>query len=216
VIARIAVQLLCAASLLAPALALAAAAPKPVPLPKPRTEGGLPLLSALKARASSRAFKPDPLPAQVLSDLLWAADGVNRPDGRRTAPSARNWQEVDVYVLKADGAFRYDAKDHALIPVAAKDLRALAGTQDFVATAPLNLVYVADAARMEGAGPEAVAQYGATDVGFVAQNVYLFAASERLAAVVRGSIDRDALAKALGLRKEQRVVLAQTVGFPAD
>jgi nitroreductase len=212
---RLAAQLLCAATLLAPAIALAAA-PKPVPLPRPRTEGGQPLLSVLKQRASSRAFKPDALPAQLLSDLLWAADGVNRPDGRRTAPSARNWQEVDVYVLKADGAFLFDAKAHALVPVAAKDLRALAGTQDFVATAPLHLVYVSDAARMEGAGPDAVALYGATDVGFVAQNVYLFAASEHLAAVVRGSIDRPALAKALGLRPEQRIVLAQTVGFPAD
>lgn len=215
-ILRLAAQLLSAATVLAPALALAAAAPKPVPLPKPRTEGGQPLLTVLAKRASSRAFRPDPLPPQLLSDLLWAADGVNRPDGRRTAPTARNWQELDVYVVKADGAFRYDAPAHALVPVASGDLRGLAGTQDFVATAPLHLVYVSDAARMEGATPESVALYGATDAGFVAQNVYLFAASERLAAVVRGSIDRPALAKALGLRPEQRILLAQTVGFPAE
>jgi len=171
------------------------------------------LMKALKLRASSRAFAPDPLPLQTLSNLLWAAWGINRPqEGKRTAPSARNWQEVDVVVVKADGAWLYDAKAHALNPVVAGDLRALTGMQDFVKEAPVNLVMVADTSRMEGAqDPEPTAN---ADAAFICQNVYLFCASDGLAVVVRGSLDRPALAKALKLRDKQIVVLAQTVGFP--
>ncbi len=203
------------AVILAPSLALAAESAKPVPLPKPRTEGGMPILSALQKRSSSREFRPEPLPAQLLSDLLWAAAGVNRPDGRRTAPSARNRQSLDVYVVKADGAFLFDPKTHALVPVASGDLRALTGGQPFVATAPVNLVYVVDGARQEDASAEA-ALFGGSEAGFVAQNVYLFCASEGLSTVVRGMVQRQALAKALGLRPEQKILLAQTVGFPPN
>jgi nitroreductase len=186
--------------------------PAPVTLPPPQTDGGMPLMKALKLRASSRAFAPDPLPAQTLSNLLWAAWGINRPDGKRTAPSARNWQEIDVVVVKADGAWLYDAKAHALRPMVAGDLRAVTGTQDFVKEAPVNLLLVADTRRMQGAqdpGPMAHA-----DAAFIAQNVYLFCASEGLAAVVRASFDGPALARALKLRDNQLIVLAQTVGFP--
>ena len=203
------------AVILAPSLALAAESAKPVPLPKPRTEGGMPILSALQKRSSSREFRPEPLPAQLLSDLLWAAAGVNRPDGRRTAPSARNRQSLDVYVVKADGAFLFDPKTHALVPVASGALRALTGGQPFVATAPVNLVYVVDGARQEDASAEA-ALFGGSEAGFVAQNVYLFCASEGLSTVVRGMVQRQALAKALGLRPEQKILLAQTVGFPPN
>jgi SagB-type dehydrogenase family enzyme len=186
-----------------------------VRLPPPQTVGGKPLMQALKERHSTRDFNPRPLPAQVLSDLLWAADGVNRPDsGKRTAPSARDWREIDIYVAMADGTYVYEPEGHALRQVAARDLRALTGTQDFVAKAPTNLVYVANLDRMDGASPEQKALYAAADTGFIAQNVYLFCASAGLATVVRGSIDRDALQRALGLGPQQRIILAQTVGYP--
>jgi len=185
---------------------------KPIPLPQPQTDGGRPLMQVLKERKTTREFAANKLPAQLLSNLLWAAFGVNRPDGRRTAPSAMNWQEMDIYVATSDGLFLYDAKGNRLEAVLAQDLRAATGTQPFVATAPLDLVYVADLSKT-GSGPDAEV-YTATDAGFVAQNVYLFCASEGLATVVRGSIDRAALAKAMKLRPEQKIILAQTVGYP--
>lgn len=185
---------------------------KPIPLPQPQTDGGRPLMQVLKERKTTREFAANKLPAQLLSNLLWAAFGVNRPDGRRTAPSAMNWQEMDIYVATSDGLFLYDAKGNRLEAVLAQDLRAATGTQPFVATAPLDLVYVADLSKT-GSGPDAEV-YTAADAGFVAQNVYLFCASEGLATVVRGSIDRAALAKAMKLRPEQKIILAQTVGYP--
>lgn len=188
---------------------------KPVPLPKPQTEGGMPLMQALQARGSTRDFSPEKLPPQVLSTLLWAGFGVNRPDsGKRTAPSAMNWQEVDIYVVTAEGVSLYEAKAHALVPVLAGDLRALTGKQGYVKEAPLSLVYVADLARMGSASAEERALYSGADTAFIAQNVYLASASLGLGTVVRGSVDRDALGKALRLRPEQRVVLCQTVGYP--
>jgi nitroreductase len=199
--------------------AQAPAAPLPalIALPAPRTTGGKPLLDALRERRSTREFLPRELPAQLLSDLLWAADGINRADaGKRTAPSARNWQEVDVFVFLAGGVYRYDAKANALEPVAGGDRRALAGAQPFVATAPVNLLYVADTARMTGAKPADYDLYAGADAAFIAQNVYLFCASEGLAAVVRAMVDREAAAKTLGLAPTQRVVLAQTVGYPGE
>lgn len=186
----------------------------PVPLPKPQTDIGRPLMQVLKDRSTARAFRPDKLPVQVLSNLLWAAFGINRPDSaKRTAPSAMNWQETDIYVATADGLFVYDAKAHQLNPVLREDLRAQTGTQSYVKDAPLDLVYVADLAKTGSASPERD-MYVAADVGFIAQNVYLFCASEGLAAVVRGSIDRQALAKLMRLRPDQRIILAQTVGYP--
>jgi nitroreductase len=188
---------------------------KPMTLPPARTTGGKPLLEALKARHSSREFAAKELPAQVLGDLLWAGFGINRPDdGHRTAPSAMNWQEIDIYVVTARGTWLYDAKPHALKPVAAGDLRKLAGMQDFVAEAPVNLVYVADTTRVTRVEGEARTVLMTADAAFIAENVYLFCASEGLAVVVRASVDKVPLAKALNLRPEQTVVLAQTVGYP--
>jgi SagB-type dehydrogenase family enzyme len=196
-------------------VAVAADDPEPIALPKPQTDGGKPLMQALKNRRTSREFSPRALPDQILSNLLWAAAGINRPgSGKRTAPSAMNWQEVDVYVFKADGVYRYDGKAHALQPVLAKDLRALTGKQAFVKDAPVNLVYVADYSKMGRASRADKKMYSAADTGFISQNVYLFCASEGLATVVRGWVDRPALAKAMKLRPEQKVILAQTVGWP--
>jgi len=187
---------------------------KAIRLPKPQTDIGRPLMQVLKDRSSARTFSGEKLPAQVMSNLLWAAFGVNRPDsGKRTAPSAMNWQETDVYVATADGLYIYDAKENQLNPVVPGDLRAQTGTQSYVKDAPLDLVYVADLAKTGGASPDRD-MYVAADVGFIAQNVYLFCASEGLAAVVRGSIDRPALAKAMRLRPDQRIILAETVGYP--
>jgi len=190
-------------------------AQEPVQLPKPQMEGGKPLMQALKERKTGREFSPEKLSPQVLSNLLWAAFGVNRPDGHRTAPTASNRQEIDIYVTTADGAFLYDAKNNSLQPVTQEDVRAATGKQPFVATAPLNLVYVADFARMGKATDENKIFYSATDTGFIAQNVYLFCASEGLATVVRGLVDREPLGKALKLRPDQRIILSHTVGYPA-
>lgn len=187
-----------------------------IKLPPPEMAGGMPLMQALKARHSTREFASKALPPHMLSNLLWAASGVNRSEtGQRTAPSAHDWREIDVYVTTADGAYRYDPPTHTLIKVVAGDIRPLAGVQDFVATAPLNLVYVADLNRMSGASAEDKAFYSATDAGFVAQNVYLYCASAGLAVVVRGLIEREALSAALGLASHQRIILAQSVGYPA-
>jgi SagB-type dehydrogenase family enzyme len=187
---------------------------KPISLVAPQMEGGKPLMQALKERATARAFSPEKLPDQILSNLLWAAFGVNRPDGRRTAPSASNWQEVDIYVVAANGAFVYEAKSHSLTPVASEDLRALAGTQAFAKEAPVTLFFVADYARMGKATQERKDFLAPADTGYISQNVYLFCASEGLATGVRVSIDLPALAKALKLRPDQKIILAQSVGYP--
>jgi len=190
---------------------------KPIELPDPQTKGGMPLMEALQIRKSTRDFSEEELPTQVLSNLLWAAFGVNRPEsGKHTAPSARNWQEIDVYVALENGLFLYDAVSHSLNPVLPEDLRAQTGMQDFVGRAPVNLVYVADYTRMGDASDDQKRMYAAADAGFIAQNVYLFCASEGLGTVVRGALDREALAKAMKLGPEQHVTFAQTVGRIGD
>jgi nitroreductase len=199
--------------LLCPATGLAQEL-KPVQLPNPQTDIGRPLMQVLKDRRSTRTFSSEPLPGQVVSNLLWAAFGINRPEsGGRTAPSASNWQEIDIYVATAEGLYVYDAKGNRLNPVIRDDVRAQTGIQPFVKDAPVNLVYVADLARAGTDSAERDMDVAA-DTGFIAQNVYLFCASERLAAVVRGSIDRRALSKAMRLRPNQRIILAQTIGYP--
>lgn len=185
-----------------------------ISLPPPTKHGGLPLMEVLARRHSSRDFADTPLPLPLLSDLLWSAYGMNRSDGGRTAPSALNAQEIDVFVALPSGAYLYDAVAHQLHRVAAGDLRRVTGYQDFVDSAPLDLVYVADHSRM---GMVPVAQresYASTATGAIAQNVYLFAASNDLATVIRAWIDRAAIADALGLTHDQQVLLSQTVGYP--
>jgi len=186
---------------------------KPIPLPAPQTDGGRPLMQVLKERKTRREFSSEKLPMQVLANLLWAAFGINRPDGGRTAPSAMNWQEIEIYVAMADGLFLYNAEANRLEPVLAQDVRAATGTQAFVASAPVNLVYVANLSKTGKAESEAEF-YTAADVGFIGENVYLFCTSEGLATVVRGSVDRAALTKVMKLRPDQKILLAQTVGYP--
>lgn len=170
---------------------------------------------ALKRRRSTREFLPDTFSLQALSALLWAAFGVNREQqGGRTAPSAHNWKEIDVYAVLAEGAYRYEPRTHRLFLVKKGDLRALTGVQDFVATALVNLVYVADFDCMAGVEESDRPFLAGADAGGISQNVYLHCAAAGLVTVVRASIDRRALAQALGLRTSQRVTLAQTVGYP--
>jgi SagB-type dehydrogenase family enzyme len=197
-------------------LGAAAAEPlKPVSLSQPQTTGGRPLMQVLKDRSTSRSFSSEKLSPQVLSNLLWAAFGINRPEnGHRTAPSAMNRQEIDIYVAMVEGLYVYEAKTHVLQPVLAGDIRALTGRQPFVADAPVNLIYVADLGRMDRASKDEKDLYSAADTGFISENVYLFCASEGLATVVRGSVDREALAKAMRLRPDQKIILAQTIGYP--
>jgi len=180
-------------------------------------EGGKPLMQTLKERKSLREFSSRELSLQVLSDLLWAANGINRPDsGYRTAPSAMNMQEIDIYVSKADGLYLFDAKQNILTPVVAGDIRALTGNQPFVKDAPVNLIYVADLSKMGKTPAGNVNFYAATDTGFISENVYLFCASAGLSTVVRGWVDKPALAKAMKIRDNQRIILAQTVGYPKN
>jgi len=186
-----------------------------IALPAPEARGGMPLMEALALRRSSREFARDELPLPLLSNLLWAAWGRNRPEGGRTAPSALDAQEIDVYAALPGGAYRYDAEGHALCLVAKADLRRVTGYQDFVDEAPLDLVYVADHRRMAMVPAVQRESFASFAAGAIAQNVYLFAAGNGLATVIRAWIDRDAIAEALGLTHDQQVLLSQTVGYPA-
>ena len=206
--------IIAAATLAAPASRAVAQSPSPLNLPPARSEGGLQLTAALQLRRSTREYSDRPLPAQVLSDLLWAAFGVNRPSGDRTAPYWRHVMVIDIYVAMADGVWLYDPKAHALSPYMKDDIRAATGMQDFVATAPLNLVYVAHGERIADISPEDRRLYASVDTGFIGQNVYLFCASEGLATVFRGAVDYAKLGKLMQLPDQQFVTFAQTVGYP--
>jgi len=185
----------------------------------PSLTGGMPLIAALSCRQSQREFAPEPLSEQLLSDLLWAAAGINRHDvGGRTAPSAMNSQEVSLYVAMPQGLFRYEPSDHSLRLIVASDVRPLTGKQDFVDTAPLDLIFVADHSRMKLVPAAQREAYAFVAAGAMAQNVYLYCASEGLATVIRAWFDRDALSRAMGLESDHQVLLSQTVGAikPAD
>jgi SagB-type dehydrogenase family enzyme len=187
---------------------------KPIKLPEAQKDGGKSLMQALSLRRTTREFSSEKLPLQVLSNLLWAAWGINRPEtGGRTAPSAVNWQEIELYVAMQEGLFVYEPKAHVLNPVLAKDIRAATGMQDFVKDVPVNFVYVADFSKIASSEQDRTF-YSAADTGFIAQNVYLFCASEGLATVVRNLVDKPALAKMMNLKAEQRVILTQSIGYP--
>ncbi len=187
---------------------------KPIQLLPPDTVGGKPLMQVLQNRQSTRDFGVDTLLLPVLSNLVWSACGINRPEsGKRTAPSAMDKREIDLYVVTETGAYLYDSAKHLLQPVVAGDIREKAGMQEFVKTVPVNLIYVADYAKMSGADTDKIT-YSFADAAFMAENVYLFCASEGLGTVVRGSVKRDELGTALKLRPDQHIVLAQSVGYP--
>lgn len=200
---------------------------QPIMLIKPETDGGKSVLAALQQRKTIRKIKADKLPEQVLSNLLWAAFGVNRPQASfgkpgRTAASASNSQEIDLYVAMPEGVYLYEAVPHRLTPVVAGDFRARSG-RGAAATAPVNIFYVVDLTRyVAGKGqpdrrisdPEVQKSYYYTATGLIAGNVYLFAASQNLAAWFH-NCDRENTVREFKLRPEQRVLFAQTVGYPA-
>ena len=184
-------------------------------LPPPQTTGGMPLMQALKERRTAREYDSQPLSPQMMSNLLWAAFGVNRVDVKgRTAPSAHDLQEISIYVVTKQGVALYDPFAHKLLPVSSKDISALTGKQDFVKDAPVNLVFVSDFNKFRDDDEDYKKFYSATDTGYISQNIYLFCASEGLATMVRAYIDIPALTKALGLAKSQHIILAQSVGHP--
>jgi nitroreductase len=183
-------------------------------LPPPRSQGGKPLIQTLKLRRSIREYSDRPLPVQVLSDLLWAAFGINRPSGDRTAPYWRHIMVIDVYAAMADGVWLYEPKRHVLLAHSRADIRSHTGLQDFVANAPLNLVYVAHGERMRDISANEGRLYASVDSGFIGQNVYLFCASEGLATVFRGAVDYEKLNRIMQLGTDQFVTFAQTVGYP--
>jgi nitroreductase len=186
-----------------------------ITLPAPVSSGGMPLFDALRQRQSAREFAADALPVDILSALLWAGFGINRAsDGGRTAPSAMNGQEIDVYAAMSSGLYQYDPHAHLLRMTSAEDVRRVTGYQDFVDDAPLDLIYVADHKRMNAVPAAKRECYASVCAGAIAQNVYLYCASAGLATVIRAWIDRNALAHAMALTPDHQVLLAQTVGFP--
>jgi len=199
---------------------------KSIQLSKPDMSSGTSLMQALSKRMSSREFSPEPVPVGILSNLLWAGFGINRPDGKRTAPSAVNWFEIDIYVILSEGLYLYDAKASQLKLIVAEDLRGLAGTQDYAKGAPVNLIYVSDYAKMDakilpmyqkitGRTPdEAKLLLTSANTGAIAENVCLYCASEGLVTIVRALIDTPALSRAMKLRPDQKITLGQTVGYP--
>jgi SagB-type dehydrogenase family enzyme len=184
-----------------------------VRLPAPKTSGGMPLMQALKERKSGRDYSQKELSLQTLSDLLWAGFGITRADGRRTAPSAANVQEIDIYIAKADGLFRYNAQENSLELIVSEDIRGDTGSQPFVKSAAVNLIYVSDYSKKGRFGTQKDS-WAAMDTGFIAENVYLFCASEGLSTVARGLFDSEKLAPAMKLKADQKILLTQSIGYP--
>lgn len=189
-----------------------------ITLPPPDRKGGKPLMQVLNERQSTRAFEERAVPLEVLSSLLWAAQGVNREDpDYRTAPSSRNSNEIEIYVVLPDGAYLYEPEPHKLTKVIQGDLRAATGTQEFVAHAPLNLVYVADQFKQPGDfDARRKLMTACADAGFIGQNVYLFCASAGLGTVFRAMLDAELLQQRLKLQSFKKVLYAQSVGYPAN
>ena len=181
-----------------------------IDLPAPQKTGGIPLMEALARRATGRTFESRDLSAQQLANLLWSGFGVNRPDGRRTAPSASNYQEIEIYALLQSGAYAYDAARHRLRQITAEDLRSLGGKPE----APVTLIYVADLSKRTTGTVESKRAVACIDSGFISENIYLFCASEGLATGYRGGFDAKALPPKLNLRPDQALIAAQSVGYP--
>ncbi|MDR0728541.1 MAG: SagB/ThcOx family dehydrogenase [Prevotellaceae bacterium] len=186
-----------------------------ITLPKPVKTGGKPLMNVLSDRQTIRTFSTQELSQVQLSNLLWAANGINRTDGKRTAPSASNCQEIDIYVFLKTGVYLYNPVANTLEFIEKGDRRGEVGRQAFIEKAPVVLVFVANWDKMTRYKnrPEDQQFYAGTDVGFVSQNVYLYAASENMSTVVLGMVNRDNLAKLLKL-KNGKVMLGQPIGFP--
>ncbi|HOY67811.1 MAG TPA: SagB/ThcOx family dehydrogenase [Candidatus Ozemobacteraceae bacterium] len=195
--------------------AVSAQTPESIKLPAPALNPDKPLMQALKERQTRREFADRPVSLQDLSNILWCANGINRPEsGKRTSPSAKNAQDIDIYIIKRDGAYLYDAPKHQLTLIASGDHVLDAGTQPYVASAPLNLLYVSDLAKfefMKEREDQLVA--AAIDAGHCSQNVYLYGAAANMAVVTRMSVPKPRAAETLRLRPQQYIVIGQTIGY---
>jgi nitroreductase len=186
-----------------------------IELPQPEKDGGMPLMQTLDKRQSSREFTDKEMPKQTLSNLLWAAYGINRPEaGKHTVPSSRNVQDISVYVTTKDGAFLYLPEENALKQIVDKDIRKHTGKQEFTADAAVNLIYVSDFSKYEGDNEQVKKVTASAHCGFIGQNVYLFAASEGLSSVFRAWIDNELIHEKLGLSENLHVLYCQSVGYP--
>lgn len=198
-----------AAALIILLAAMSGAQAEPVTqaLPKPDMIGGKTLMQTLQNRHSSREFGRRAVNQQNLADMLWAAVGVNRPDGKRTIPTAMNAQDLSVYVIKKDGSWLYDAQNHKLIQVNDKDLRPMFATQDYVKEAAFILVYASNNESAENAAMHAGSAY---------QNVGLYCADKGLNNIVRGYFEKTPLEKELCLPEGSRIVVSQAIGWPVE
>ena len=190
-----------------------ATAQSTIQLPEPQKNGGMPLMEALAKRSTARAFSTKEISNKQLSNILWAAFGVNRADGKRTAPSTMNFQGTDIYVLLKSGAYIFDAKNNKLTQVLSEDIRVLGGTQAFVKDAPVQLILVSDLSKLGKGNNEEKMNISNIDAGYISQNIYLCCASEGLVTGARGSVDHKALAAKLKLRQDQSIVIAHSVGY---
>ena len=199
--------------LIALVLAAFSASAQDIQLPAPQKNAEMTLYQALQNRASNRSFSSAPISDQILSDLLWAAEGINREDGRLTAPTAMNTQEIRLYVCRADGAYEYIAKDNKLLKVSGKDLRAdVAGPQAGVANAPLFLVISCDLNRYSRKSDHTKVM-GAVDVGYVSQNICLACVALGLSTVPRAGMNQEVLRKELGIAEDHLLLINHPVGY---
>lgn len=182
-------------------------------LPKPKISGGMPLHEALSKRETCRNFEKKELTLQQISDLLWAAFGINRPDGKRTAPSAMNYQEIDLYVLLAKGSYRYHPKQNILEMVNQNDIRYFSGQQDQIKDAPVHVILVADLSKMGNSVSIDKTALSYADAGHISQNIYLFVASEGLATGIRHWIDKKTMSSKMYLKPSQSIILAHSIGY---
>ena len=187
-------------------VSFAAEAGKTITLKAPQLDKGLPLMQALKQRQSIREFSDRELDLQTLSNLLWAANGINRPDGKRTAPSAMNRQEIEIYVCQKDGAYHYQPAENILKKVSAEDCR--------LRNAPITLILVSD--NTKAPHIPGVKDWGLIDGGIVSQNISLFASAMGLATVAQSSMPREKFTKILKLKKGFELILNHPVGYPLE
>lgn len=188
-----------------------------IQLPKPKMYGGDSIMNCLKHRGSKREYSSKEIPLQMLSDLLWAANGINRPDEKkRTAPTARNWQDIELYVVIKSGVYFWNDSVLQLKLIKTGDFRKETGKQNFVEEAPLNIIIVSNTSKMIGVSNEKIPLYAGMHAGYISQNIYLFCASERLNTVARHYLDFENLSRIMGLKPNQLIILAQTVGFPIE
>jgi len=191
-----------------------AIAQESVKLPEPDRTGGKPLMQALNERSSSRDFIDKDLTEQQISNLLWAAYGINREeDGKHTTPTSRNKQDIEIYMTLKKGVFLYIPEEHSLKQLSNEDLRKVTGKQPFVKDAALNLIYVSDFDKLGNSDDNTKLMTAATHCGFIGQNVYLYCASEGLISVFRAWIDKNEIREALQLKDNRKVIYCQTVGY---